>query len=77
MISDLPQQYEIIVRYWSDHNRTYSVHHRTSYRDAMAFWRKQCRTHNNADVVLQSPTGHKVKSKEDSWPHEYGSTEGV
>ncbi len=62
--------YTIIVRYWSDHNWAHSEHKRTAYPDAMALWRKQCRTHNNADVILYAPDGHTMKRKDDSWPHE-------
>lgn len=65
------QPYTITVRYWSDHTGPHSINHRTSYPDAMAFWRKQCRTHGNADVILSAPDGHTMKSKDDSWPHEY------
>lgn len=67
--------YTVIVSYWSDHNRTHSANQRTSYADAMTLWRKQCRTHRNADVILAAPDGHRMKSKADAWPHEYGSNE--
>ena len=70
-------QYAIAVRYWSDHTGPLTANNRTNYQDAMALWRKQCRDHNNADVILYAPDGHKMKSKDDSWPHEYGSTEEV
>lgn len=69
--------YTITVRYWSDHTGPHSVNKRTNYQDAMAFWRSQCRAHQNADVTLYAPDGHKMKSKDDSWPHEYGSKEQV
>lgn len=67
--------YTVTVSYWSDHNRIHCEHHRTAYRDAMKLWRKQCRTHRNADVILRAPDGHTMKSKDDSWPSEYGATE--
>ncbi len=69
--------YEVTVSYWSDHNRVHNSNKRTHYSDAMALWRRQCRTHRNADVRLMAPDGHVMKNKGDAWPSEYGSTEKV